>query len=512
MSSKPISKPIHDQSRFLHRLSVCAVIALSITWLMGKSYQYSQPTKDSSVHSSLALDITSKGPRPSLPIPIRDPKLAAGSSGIDGFNDHPFTLLYLNGWVMRTLGPSAWSARLVPSLFAVGCVALTSWLGTLLYSPVVGLVAGLVLLLIRDFRFFGAAFQFDAAMLFFILLSFIHWRRGKWLWAGVFAGIGVWMKNPVALLLFPAALTAEALSGRLEQKRLIALLKSALIGLVVASLIWVLTGLLGGWDLVSDYWGRQVIGTVIEGRGHTQNYGFWSFIHVLKRNGPLHLFILGIIVVLIRNKQWRRPEFALPLAAGIVVLIVISAMSFKHPHYYLPAYPFFALIIAGAFQEFLNRHQILISKLILFSGFIIPSILLATPIDLAREKFPGLRRFNAIIAGHGSCTDKVFFIKGHQPYGRDRDAIAEINFYSGRPAFGFECDETNPAIEQQHPQWIVVSGPNLTDCINEKNRREFPVIYQFGNQYLLSAIIDAGAPIDLTPLLQELEAPNDCSN
>ncbi len=55
-----------------------------------------------------------------------------------------------------------------------------------------------------------------------------------------------------------------------------------------------------------------------------------------------------------------------------------------------------------------------------------------------------------------------------------------------------------------------VSGANLENCLTAELRDGFPVRYKFGNQYLLSNLIDPKNALDLTPLTRDLQAPHDC--
>src|SRR5438046_1752448 len=80
---------------------------------------------------------------------------------IGGFNDYPFTFFYLNGWVMRILGPSGWSARVSPALFGVGVILLTGLLGVLLHSEALGFFAALSLNLMPGMLRAGASFHLE---------------------------------------------------------------------------------------------------------------------------------------------------------------------------------------------------------------------------------------------------------------------------------------------------------------------------------------------------------------
>src|SRR4051794_15187619 len=100
-----------------------ALISLAFVVFLGKAYENTLRGIDSNIHAAVSMSITS--PDQWLPkIPAPDP-----NPGIRGqvkpFNDHPFTFFWINGKIMRALGPSAWSARVLTASFSVGCIVLT---------------------------------------------------------------------------------------------------------------------------------------------------------------------------------------------------------------------------------------------------------------------------------------------------------------------------------------------------------------------------------------------------
>lgn len=84
-------------------LVTLALFGLSLCVFLGKSHETSLQALDSTTHAMLALEVTSKGPLPALPMA----NFVTNHRPDATFNDHPFTLFYLVGWVMRTLGPEA---------------------------------------------------------------------------------------------------------------------------------------------------------------------------------------------------------------------------------------------------------------------------------------------------------------------------------------------------------------------------------------------------------------------
>ncbi len=474
---------------------------------MGKSYESSLQAMDSSYHARIALQTTAQGVRPVIPMESQEVDRVAPV----GFNDQPFTLLYLNGWVMRALGADAFSARLLPTAFAVGCVALLVWFGSLLYTPTIGLAAGFILILTREFIRFGARFQLDPAMIFFILLSFIAWWKRKPVWTGVAVGLGLWMKTPVVLLVFPSAVMASILSGTWSWKEFVKLVGAGVLALIIGSGIWILAGNLGGWEVVSDYWRRQVLGTALNGRGVVQATDYWMGFEVLRRTYYPWLPLLMVSIFLIlKHQRWKDPAVALCLSASVIVMFVISMIRFKYFHYYLPMYPFLALLALDSVRKRLSERAVGFSKFLIATAIVAPTLILAFPIQLSPEMFPSLRRFNPIIQSYGKCRDKVLFVNGFQAYGGEQEYLAEVQFYTNRKVVGTLCGEAEKKVRDFNPEWIIVSGENKDKCLSESLRAPYSVTYQFGNQYLLSRIMDPKLVTDLTPLARDLKAPLDC--
>lgn len=385
-----------------------ALLCFALVVFLAKSSDSTLPATDAATHADLAMNATSHGLIPKLPLG----QAVDGGHWGKGFNDHPFAYFYLAGWVMRWLGPDAWSAKLVPCLFSVGCVMLTLVLGRVLRSTMLGLIAGVILCLSRDFITDGLNAHLDNVMVFFILASFIFWERGKYVLAGVTSGLGVWFKSPVSFLLYPAVVLIHIV--RLDiHKRIKPFIISAAVAVAVASIVWILTGFIGGWDLVQDYWLRQFWGTAVGGRGAVQEFDPFVFLSALRSHYmPWSILFAGGIVWNIALFRFRRSEFLVPACAAAVVIVAISSVRFKYAHYFVPAYPFMALIAAQPLAFLLERRE-----RGFFRGFTVftmlgATLILITPINPSPESFPALRRFIPYIQARGDCRDKIAMVEG----------------------------------------------------------------------------------------------------
>lgn len=488
-------------------IALLALVALSYTTFLGKSYENLLRGIDSNIHAKVSLNVTDRGLVPHLPMLGVNSKTLSDQNY---FNDHPFVPFWANGLVMRLLGPSGWSARVLTASFSVGCVLLVFYLGSLLSSSLFGFISALLFLFTRDIILTGATFSLDPPMMFFILLSFIYWQKRSWLGVAIATGIGLWIKTPVVLLVYPTAFIVTALQGHLKNQ-LKAMIFSAVVALGIGSLVWVVTGLLGGWPLVADYWVRQVWGTAVEGRGHAHWSDPWLFFKFVKQGfiPGLPFLIIGIFETL-RKKLWLKPSHLIPLVAIAVGSTTITLVRANMPYYYNPTFPFLVYLSAFPISELLKRfeHQVYLS----FSAFvpIALAFLLCTPTVLGPEAFVALKKFIPFIQSYGSCTDKILLISGGEPIGSSLDYQLVLNFYADRAVAIEVCANASATIRSLQPQWIITSRDHLEQCIEPDLLKGLKNRIQVGNQYLLTSLIPDSSAFDLTVLDRELKPAFDC--
>ncbi len=494
------------RSRFYAIFSLAALIALIV---LGRANDTSLPPNDSALHALVALDATqAQGFVPRLPM--------------GEFNDHPFPLFYLNGLVMRALGSTPWSARALPGLFAVALALSVAALGTRLRSWPFGFAAAIFLFLSPGALKTAASFHLDIPMLFFIVTSFWLWLRGSWGLAGVFAGLGMWIKTPVALLLVPVSFAWLGIRGELRT-RLRGWIGMSACAIAVGFSVWALSGFLGGWDLVWDYWRRQLWGTAIGGRGQVQSPDLFLFFKVLRDREylPALATLLPALAMIALGKHWRKKEVALPLLASGVLIAAISPLRFKYAHYFLPAFPFIALLQAQLLMPWLKRFEGQEEARFNFGFTGVTLVALAAvvvfPIPFAPEAFPALKRFNPYIQSYGNCEDQVLFVPGSHPYGGIVDYSIEIRYATGRKVQEAPCSELVRLASQPSAGWILMATSE-EHCLDAGTRSRFPTALRFGNQRLLTnripretAFADShGSALDLSPLQRELQGSIDC--
>jgi 4-amino-4-deoxy-L-arabinose transferase-like glycosyltransferase len=486
-------------------LTLFALGALALIVLLGKADESTLPASDAATHAALAMSATAQGILPHFPIGAD----AFGGQWGKGYNDYPFAFFYLNGWIMRLFGPCAWSAKLLPSLFSTGTVLLTAILGMRWESRMAGVLAGLILLFTRDFILDSVNCHLDNVLAFFILLSLLLWEKKRYLWAGVIAGVGTWFKSPVAFLIFPVLVFSSIVRQDLRQTAP-RIARCVLLAVLVSFLVWIPPALLGGWELMRDYWVRQVWGTAIQGRGE-QSLDLLAFFRILRgRYLPWTLPLIWGVYFTFRRRKWRSSAELTPYLGAAIVIAMISFVRYKHDHYFTPAYPFLSIIAARPGAVLLARFETALSTTLLTTALAIAVLLLCSPVSLSPESFPALKRFMAIIQSSGDCSERVLFVEGGEPYGSAKDYRNLIGFYTGRHLDDTECPAASDAASKAETAWVLISKENAEKCLSPAVRSAFPASYSYGSQLLLSRRSRAGETLDLSPLGRELKAATDC--
>ncbi|MEK6706044.1 MAG: hypothetical protein AABZ06_09665, partial [Bdellovibrionota bacterium] len=308
---------------------------------------------------------------------------------------------------------------------------------------------------------------------------------------------------------------------------------SFLIAIATGSLVWVATGLIGGWNLVADYWLRQLWGTAVGGRGTVQAGDSFIFFGIFKSHYfPWNILLLFSLAWSVWKARWREETFLIPAFAAGIVVVVISSISFKYGHYFTPAYPFLAILAARSLAAWLSAVEAGVYRGFTVFVMLFITMLLCTPVSTAPESFPALKKFMALIIHEGlneggkpeinasKCEEKVLYVDGYQPYGGIADYTALINFYTARNVISSNCADAAMLAKRLDIGWIIVSGQNFLTCLDKEARETFSNIFLFGNQFLLSRhgkarpnlpdLDDKLSVNDLTPSEFELQAVSEC--
>ncbi len=298
---------------------------------------------------------------------LRDDYLVPWLNGTAYSHKPPLLFWLMNaGWAV--FGVNDWWPRLVPSLFALGSVFLTTRLARMLWpqDEQVALMAPVILLGSALWMVFTTATMFDTMTAFFSLLGVLGvlnaWQ-GKafkgWALFGLALGGGLLAKGPAIFLsTLPAAVLAPWWGrGKTQpwKRWYLGLLGAIGFGAAIA-LAWAIPAAIRGGDAYRDaiFWG-QTANRMVNSFAHKRP--LWWYLPML----PIMLFPW-----LLWPPVWRgfnRLRLGLPdmgvrlcLAWLLPTFIAFSLISGKQMHYLLPIFPAFALLAArGLVQTDIRR-------------------------------------------------------------------------------------------------------------------------------------------------------------
>ncbi|CAH2604220.1 Glycosyl transferase [Rhodovastum atsumiense] len=251
-----------------------------------------------------------------------------------------------------------WANRVPSAIAAVVAVLLTCWIGSTLFGPQAGLVAGLLLACSVLLGVEARMAKIDATLLAVILAAqaalLAVWRSRDatparltpWLfWAA--NGVGLMLKGPVVLLVTLGTLAGLAIAER-RVRWMRGLRPLPGIALMLAIVLpWVIgIVLVSGGTFFADSLGQNFLGKVATGQqAHGLPPGYYLLAFLISF-WPGSLFAALALPWTWANR--RRPEVTFLLAWIIPTWVVFELVATKLPHYVLPTYPAIACLAAAA--------------------------------------------------------------------------------------------------------------------------------------------------------------------
>jgi len=293
---------------------------------------------------------------------LRGDYLVPWLNGIAYSHKPPLLFWLMNaGWAV--FGVNDWWPRLVPSLFALGCVYLTTRLARLLwpldeqapaYAPVILLGSALWMV-------FTTATMFDMLIAFFALLGLVgimtawHGETNKgWFMLGLAIGGGLLAKGPAVLLqILPVALLAPWWgkgAHRHWKTWYLGLLLAFLMGVAIA-LAWAIPAAIKGGETYRNaiFWG-QTAERMVNSFAHKRP--LWWYLPLLPVLLFPWLFWLPVWRGFMRiGKGMMNSGVKFCLAWLIPAFLAFSLISGKQVHYLLPILPAFALLVAHGMPD-----------------------------------------------------------------------------------------------------------------------------------------------------------------
>ena len=275
-------------------------------------------------------------------------------NGIPHFQKPPM-LYWATAASLRIFGPNEWAARLPSALAAFGVVALTYWIGALLFQPATGIAAGGVLLSMLGFFIAGRLLTPDMLLTFWITAACAclvrRGRGGGALWGWLFfvaMGCGFLTKGPMALVVPVAAALAWQGSRRRSDAPLRLPWAGGLVLTLALGLSWFVVLSLRSEELFRYFLGDELVKRFAS-TGHGRSKPFWFFAWVL----PAAIFPWTFVFLTMLGSacaRWRRgwrPSAEQWLLLGWIALplVVLSCSGSKLSTYILPLLPPLAIAI-----------------------------------------------------------------------------------------------------------------------------------------------------------------------
>ena len=284
---------------------------------------------------------------------LRSDFLVPFKNGAPYSHKPPFMFWMIHaGWAV--FGVNDWWPRLVMPLFSAGALLLTYRLARRLWPQHTSLGGQATLVLMSSLLWvvFSTSLMFDVMLAFWVLLGMhgvlmaADGKRRGFVMLGVAIGFGVLAKGPVILLnLLPITVLALWWNPGLRWGRWFGgVLLAILLGATIA-LAWALPAGMAGGEAYRNaiFWG-QTADRMVDSFAHRRPV--WWYLPLL----PIMLFPWfvwpGLWQALARHRRAgldRGTRFC--LAWMLPVFIAFSFISGKQPHYLIPMFPAFALLL-----------------------------------------------------------------------------------------------------------------------------------------------------------------------
>jgi 4-amino-4-deoxy-L-arabinose transferase-like glycosyltransferase len=300
-------------------------------------------------------------------------------NGIKYFEKPPLQA-WMNALTFTLFGLGEWQARLWTGVCGIVGVVMTAWAGRVVFSPRVGLYAGLVL---ASSLFWLAAGQINsldmslAAMMSLSLGSVLIAQRDDagaaerraWMlaaWAAM--ALAVLAKGLVGIVLPGAVLVLYSLAARdADIWRRLHLGKGLLVFFAIAAPWFILVGLRNPeqphFFFIHEHFERFLT------TGHRREGAWWYFVPLLLAGVLPWLGLLphGLAAGLTRQPGRFQPRLLL-LIWAVFIVVFFSSSSSKLPGYIVPVFPALALLMAVYLEAAGRRPQLWTAGLAALSG------------------------------------------------------------------------------------------------------------------------------------------------
>ena len=328
------------------------------------------------------------------------------------------------------LGPGETSARLPSALAALLGVLVVFFMGEALWGREKGLLAATIIATTFIYALYSHIVIFDMVLTFFIVASLLFAWRGleeekkrAWNLASFFMALAFLTKGPVGVLipamaLFPL-ITYRALIDR--ERLSIPILVPLAIFLIVTVPPFILLEMKSPGYCYHFFWKENVV-RYLEPVFHREAPPYFYLIIILLGFLPW-TFLLPRALARLGELGRLYPHRTIFLASWIILpTLFFSLAKAKMPHYILPTFPAWALLLAGTWKEEGFPKKILAYSLALY----LVLFLIVMPIHYSPKK-------SAAFAVH------LMVKKGNTPiYTYKAGRTYSLAFYSGRKITNFQ--------------------------------------------------------------------------
>jgi 4-amino-4-deoxy-L-arabinose transferase-like glycosyltransferase len=299
------------------------------------------------------------------------------------------------------LGENSELANRLPSALAGWITLFVTFLfGERLFHPRVGFLSAMVLGTSFLFLQLSRWMMLDSLVTLFFLLTLYYFylgvgkeecRRKDYLLAGLFMGLGVLTKGPLAFLPLPVFFVFTYLQKNLRKFWCRDLLRGFLLSAIIALIWWVPACWVGGRDYIHWLLYKQAVGTYVEGGTHFHPEPFYFyFIRFPAEFVPWIVFLPTAFIFGLRKEFGKRKEF-LFLSVWFCFLFLFFTLSIgKKDNYLLPLYPAAAMMVGSlwnlGFQSEKGKKGFLSGLLLLALLFFVGIVLLLS--DIPQRLFP----------------------------------------------------------------------------------------------------------------------------
>lgn len=341
----------------------------------------------------------------------------------------PLFFWLINLFIFFTGEESEFITRLPSALSGLTTVLLTFFFGERLFNQRVGFLSGLILATCIFFPAISRWVMLDSLLTLFFVFALYYFYRGleenerqkrNYLLAGLFMGLGVLVKGPVAYLPIPIFLIFTFFQKNLKKFWCRDLLWSLFFSLGIILLWWGPACLVGGKDYIHQILIKQLIGTMIEGGKHFHPKPlYFYFTRFPLEFFPWIVFLPSFFIHGWKEKIEKKKGFLFLSIWFIFIFLFFTFSKGKKDNYLLPLYPASAVMVGVVWDraiQFIQRTKEITIGLALLILFFLIGILFFLS-EIPQKFYPSFIEFRSfgisvfLYLMGGSLLAFIFFIR-----------------------------------------------------------------------------------------------------